>query len=230
MLPSTLPAHRQPPVSNRAQALRPASSPPPRRQPVSSRVVIAQQANPNPVGLARTVSQRAQSMRSARAQGIGAVGVLGMVVGAATVARAQRTGTISAGNQTSPWQVGIEWATGAGPRHRNFGNEDAFTEMLKKHERIEHTRNIIKNNIKNHGPWAGTNPYRLGVPLYIRDYSTLLTGGKTGNLAVTYLGSYNLTYQVLSVNKGSAIVKFRVENSSTIASATHPPVIGYTDW
>lgn len=78
------------------------------------------------------------------------------------------------------------------------------------------------------GP-SGNDPYGLhglaGIPKYFRDYSTLLTGGTTGNLAVTYLGSYDLSY---SVTKG--VLAIHVYNPSTIASATHPPYFGYTPW
>lgn len=42
---------------------------------------------------------------------------------------------------------------------------------------------------------------------------------------MTYLGSYNLSY---SVNNN--VLTMIINNASTIASATHPPVIGYTDW
>jgi hypothetical protein len=69
-----------------------------------------------------------------------------------------------------------------------------------------------------------------GVPKYLKDYSTLATGGLTGNLAVTYLGSYALHYEVTDVNlvNGTAQTDFHVTNDSTINSATHPPLIGYT--
>lgn len=66
------------------------------------------------------------------------------------------------------------------------------------------------------------------MPKYVNDYSTLLTGGLTGNLAVTYLGSYALHYNVLSVDNGYATVTFDAYNVSNIGSATHPPWIGYT--
>jgi len=69
-----------------------------------------------------------------------------------------------------------------------------------------------------------------GVPKYFQDYSNLLTFGHTGNLAVTYLGSYDLIVYVVSVDRdaGTAVVLFYVSNDSTLASATHPPVLGYT--
>lgn len=37
-----------------------------------------------------------------------------------------------------------------------------------------------------------------------------------------------LQYNVISLTGNSALVQFIVTNSSTISSATHPPVIGYT--
>ncbi|GAB2972621.1 hypothetical protein GCM10027049_03090 [Mucilaginibacter puniceus] len=124
-----------------------------------------------------------------------------------------------------PFQVGWEWLTG-GTKHRNFTNGDYFTELLRKHSHIEATKNLIRN-----GSRKGRNPYSLGglrgVGLYIKDYSTLLTAGATGNLAVTYLGSYELTYEVIKVSGSLATVLFTVENRSTIESALHPPVIGY---
>jgi hypothetical protein len=42
---------------------------------------------------------------------------------------------------------------------------------------------------------------------------------------VTYLGSYGLTY-----SEANGVLDIRVTNTSSIASATHPPVIGYTNW
>ena len=142
----------------------------------------------------------------------------------------------TASNGTTPWQVGWEWLTGNGPRHRDFTNGDYFTKLLQQHSHVQDTRNTIATNIMNDGPLQGNSPYSLGGPSgvikYLKDYSTLLTLGTTGNLAVTYLGSYDLQWTVLDVNKANntAKVNFVVTNSSTIQSATHPPLIGYTDW
>ncbi len=68
-----------------------------------------------------------------------------------------------------------------------------------------------------------------GVPKYIRDYSTVVTFGTTGNLAVTYLGSYRLEVYVVNVNEkeGTAEVFFIINNPSTIGSLARPPVLGY---
>ena len=131
----------------------------------------------------------------------------------------------------TPWDVGVEWLTGRGPRDRIFGDDDYFTKLLKQHDHIEDTRNMLINNFQNGDFGPGRNDYGLdgvlGVGKYIKDYSTLATGGLTGNLAVTYLGSYKLSYNVLSTNKNPAEVQFRIYNESTAASGFRPPVIGY---
>ncbi|MDR3711306.1 MAG: RHS repeat-associated core domain-containing protein [Puia sp.] len=142
-------------------------------------------------------------------------------------------------DNTSAWGLGWEWLTGTGAREHHFKDGDPFTKMLQKHEHIQETRDTISSRLANHtikikNTYA--NNYALGglsdVPKYIRDYSTLLTGGLTGNIAVTFLGSYGLKYEVLSIDEqsGTAQVHFSMSNASTIESATHPPVIGYTQW
>jgi hypothetical protein len=149
------------------------------------------------------------------------------------------TVTAKAHDNTSPWKLGYEWLSGTGPRTHHFKDGDLFTKMLQKHEHIGETRGIIANGLANNSISLNKkypHNYALGgfggVPKYFRDYSTLLTGGLTGNLAVTFLGSYQLQYEVISVDEqsGTAQVRFFVANESTIASATHPPVIGYTKW
>ena len=136
-------------------------------------------------------------------------------------------------SSVTPFEVGKEWLSGEGPRHREFTNGDIFTEMLRQHDHVENTRNIIINNVANNGELTGRNDYRLGgikgVGLYIKDYSTLLTFGLTGNLAVTYLGSYSLNWEAIpNYKNGTILVNFSVENSSTMQSGTRPPIVGYT--
>lgn len=148
------------------------------------------------------------------------------------------TVTGKARDNTSAWGLGWEWMTGTGARSHHFKDGDPFTKMLQKHEHISDTKTMIGGVINQgaRGCIEGKNNYALGglsgVPKYIRDYSTLMTGGMTGNIAVTFLGSYGLKYEVVSIDEksGTAQVRFYVSNSSTIESATHPPVIGYTQW
>lgn len=138
-------------------------------------------------------------------------------------------------SKVTPFEVGTEWLTGEGPRHRDFTNGDLFTEMLRTHEHVRNTIDNIKNLILSGSSLReGSSNYTLsglgGVLKYMKDYSTLLTGGLTGNLAVTYLGSYTLNWRITNITKESFFISFMVNNTSTIQSGTRPPVIGYTDF
>jgi hypothetical protein len=104
--------------------------------------------------------------------------------------------------------------------------------MLRRHGHIQQLREKVANECASSG--GGAYDYFLsgwqGVPKYFGDYSTLLTAGYTGNLAVTYLGSYSLRYEATKLSGRKVVVRFHVENTSSVSSATHPPVIGYTRW
>ncbi|MFF9564825.1 hypothetical protein ACF1AJ_15880 [Leifsonia sp. NPDC014704] len=142
-------------------------------------------------------------------------------------------------NNSTPWELGQQWLTGTGPRHQEFTDDDPFTMMLREHDHVRAVEDRLRKALKAGTLRVGEIPedfsYHLGgadgAGKYVADYSTLATGGATGNLAVTFLGSYELHPEVLSINPdGSATVRFVVTNESDIQSATHPPVIGYTDW
>ena len=108
----------------------------------------------------------------------------------------------------------------------NFIDGDPFTELLRQHQHIQELIDAVCNGT---APPKGRFNYSLsgwqGVPKYLNDYSTLFTFGYTGNFAVTYVGSYGLSYSVTN-----GVLNVYVWNNSTISSATHPPVIGYTNW
>ena len=76
----------------------------------------------------------------------------------------------------------------------------------------------------------GSNDYSLsglsGIPKYLKDYSVLITAGLTGNLAVTYLGSYQLSW-VANLKNGVIEIKFTIKNISSFQSGTRPPYFGY---
>ena len=75
--------------------------------------------------------------------------------------------------------------------------------------------------------WS-TPPGYINHGVLISDYSTLMTGGLTGDLAVTYLGSYALNW-TSRIEGDYAIINFEINNSSTMESGTRPPIIGYTN-
>jgi RHS repeat-associated protein len=127
-------------------------------------------------------------------------------------------------NPATPWLLGWEWLTGTGPRARAFSDGDPMTEQLKKHSHVQRVAVAACSGAIDPSDTANYNLSGLcGVPKYIRDYSTLATGGLTGNLAVTYLGSYGLRY-----SRSNGVVNMTVTNSSTVASGFRPPVVGYT--
>jgi hypothetical protein len=140
------------------------------------------------------------------------------------------------GDDSSPFDVGVEWLTGLGQEHHEFREGDPFTGLLQDHEHLDIVRTYVIEQLRNGNYLPGLFSYCLsglsGIPKYIKDYSTLATGGLTGNLAVTYLGSYGLEYHIVSIDGGSgtAVVLFHVWNSSSLASGTRPPVIGYTEF
>ena len=128
------------------------------------------------------------------------------------------------GDSANPVQVGMEWLTGKGPRNHTFRDGDPFTEILRHHSHVQEVLAGIRDGSL---PPNGSNNYDIGgvngVGHYLADYSLVLTLGATGNLAATYLGSYKMSY---TTDKGA--ITFVVTNSSTLGSATHLPIVGYT--
>ena len=86
----------------------------------------------------------------------------------------------------TPWTLGWEWLTGNGPRHHSFRDGDSFTELLRSHQNIQRlVENARNGTVPAQGQWDYSVGGWDGVGLYLHDYSNLLTGGRTGNLAVT---------------------------------------------
>ncbi|MBI4320635.1 MAG: hypothetical protein HY675_19260 [Chloroflexi bacterium] len=140
------------------------------------------------------------------------------------------------GNLTSAFDLGVQWLLGLGPSEQVFYAGDEMTELLRTHSYIDEVRATMAARVaqEEYGSYYGR--YDLsglqGVPKYVGDYANVLTGGRTGNLAVTFLGSYDVEVTVLSVDKegGTAQISLHVSNESNLASATHPPVLGYTEF
>ena len=152
-----------------------------------------------------------------------------------------KVGTVYLGNNSNdcyyvepnktitPFQLGLEWLFARGPRHRTFRDGDYMTELLRSHSHFQLSKEIAINKAKN-GEKSGNNNYELkglvGIPKYFKDYTSIITAGATGNLAVTYLGSYKLSWKA-NINNGLMKIRFTIENTSSFQSATRPPYIGY---
>ena len=147
----------------------------------------------------------------------------------------------------TPYELGIEWLAGIGPRTRHFKDGDNFAELMRQHNFIQSiflqaksaiSANCDKNCSYRGGAYSlkdGEDTYDLsgieGVGKYLKDYSTLLTFGMTGNLAVTFTGSYSVRIEEELVDccKNELTLKIETYNRSHAASALRPPVLGYTE-
>ncbi|WP_235614495.1 ALF repeat-containing protein [Streptomyces ambofaciens] len=145
---------------------------------------------------------------------------------------------IESGNSTNPWELGWSWLTGKGPRSQCFGPGDEFTSLYRDHKFTKEVIAFFASRTQGGDYELGHTymyDYQLGgfdgAGKYLQDYGTLSTAGLTGNLAYTFLGSHYVRMTPIRKNAdGSVVWRYTAFNESDIESATHPPVIGYTDW
>ncbi|MFD5430128.1 hypothetical protein ACFWI9_32595, partial [Streptomyces sp. NPDC127084] len=145
---------------------------------------------------------------------------------------------IESGNSTNPWELGWSWLTGKGPQSQCFGPDDEFTGLYRDHKFTKEVIAFFASRTQSGNFELGHTylyDYQLGgfdgAGKYLEDYGTLSTAGLTGNLAYTFLGSHNVRMTPIRKNAdGSVVWRYTAFNESDIESATHPPVIGYTDW
>jgi RHS repeat-associated protein len=145
----------------------------------------------------------------------------------------------------TPWELGFEWLMGLGPRHREFTDGDAFAEQMRRHshiqDKIKPVWEMIKKNCQTCAPTTietadAYGNYKLdgiaGIGKYMQDYSSLLSAGLLGNLAVTFIGSYGAKFELTSMSccEGRATMRITIDNKSHAASALRPPYLGYTGW
>ncbi|WP_326793383.1 DNRLRE domain-containing protein [Streptomyces sp. NBC_00841] len=139
--------------------------------------------------------------------------------------------------------LGFEWVSGSGPKKRDFGGNDAFTQTLMDHYHVQRVREIAADNINNGNYNLGANVAQT----YNKETKVMENNGLkhslnsktvfmdfTSNMSAAFLGSYNMDYTVKSVDKeaGTATIQFHVDNDSTMNSGTHiaPELGGYSDW
>jgi len=143
------------------------------------------------------------------------------------------SGEKSKHNNTNVFQLFFQWLTGKGPRHQSFKKGDPLTTLFARNSHVSDARNAMTSAVQHGRTSTQRFDYSIGgadgVAKYIGDYSTLADGGLTGNLAVTYLGSYNMTVTPSQVTSNSAVLTFDVTNTSSLASAVHLPFYGMID-
>ncbi|WP_018352499.1 RHS repeat-associated core domain-containing protein [Longispora albida] len=130
--------------------------------------------------------------------------------------------------------IGMEWASGKGPKHRDLKDGDRFVTKLQEHGHVQKTRELIADQVRSGELKVGgsdSNRYSLGGGF--TQSAKKFYNDMTNNLSAGLLGSYSLEYTLIGVDKkkGTATVAFRITNSSTMASATRlPPPIGYSEF
>jgi RHS repeat-associated protein len=141
----------------------------------------------------------------------------------------------------SAWELGGEWITGSGI-NRTFGPDDDFTKMVRKSEHYQSVRQDLTwkqhNQVLSLGwkPAEGLYDRRLNgidqLGTFVGDGLTILTfGANGGNGPETFLGSHKVSVEVVAIYpNGDSEVEITATNSTTLQSATRPPVIGYEPW
>lgn len=157
-------------------------------------------------------------------------------------------------DNTGPYQLGWEWLTGNGPAKRKFGPGSMMIGFLKEHQHIKAMREEIKKEVIKMCRCDSKNSILLwtynltgvdGVFLYLNDYGVLaqdgleravgMDNGVSGDVVVAYLGGFGAKAYVNAScgmakdnHEAVADTRFQVWNESSVGSATHPPLIGYT--
>ena len=127
------------------------------------------------------------------------------------------------------WQLFDEFRSGEGNRTRFLDADEDFTKWLRQSGHVNEARLEIRDRIIAGTLGAGdVNFYNRSVSdnpmILLGDGVNVVSGGNAGNLPETFLGSYNLTYTVESIDQyGNATVTYRIENNTTIDSMTRIP-------
>jgi RHS repeat-associated protein len=121
------------------------------------------------------------------------------------------------------WCLGIGWVTGTANKQSNYGTGDRMLQEMLTHPAVMQARADAYKAVYAGGSPAGTFHYSLGGwdgPMKAqRDLGTALLGRPTA----LYVGSFTGTITVASQSAGSTILRFEINNSTNLASATHPP-------
>ena len=144
-------------------------------------------------------------------------------------------------DQIKPFALTLEFISGFGMKHRDFTENDTYTqEFIKDEDRLGEVYSKIAIQIFELGYKDGETKYSLGekseaerMHIYKTDYTTILSMGyRGGNLYSAILGSFAASWSLEGFNhNGDAIVKITASNSMTPNSALRNPKTGYTqEW
>ncbi|GAA3235987.1 hypothetical protein [Streptomyces lavendulae] len=140
------------------------------------------------------------------------------------------------GPKDDPYDLGIAWVTGAGPRSRDYFDGDEMTELIKASVSMEQLRADTLSQWNADGKGEGRVSYsisdggKMGAlkKLIGTDIPAIATGDPD-HLGEAFMGSYSLGYEVKGQDPdGSVVVQYTLDNHTSNESFLH--FVGYYDW
>jgi hypothetical protein len=136
----------------------------------------------------------------------------------------------------TPYSLGADWVSGAGPREREYWDGDPMTELIRSSVSMEQLRRDTLTQWQSEGKTDGTVSYsiseggKLGAlqKLVLTDLPAIVTNDED-HLGEAFMGSYSLDYQVHGRDPdGTLIVQYTLKNNTSNESFLH--YVGYYDW
>ncbi|GAA4909131.1 hypothetical protein ACFPM3_12080 [Streptomyces coeruleoprunus] len=136
----------------------------------------------------------------------------------------------------SPYDLGMAWVTGSGPRHREYRDGDEMTELIRASVSMEQLRSDTLAQWRNEGKTDGTVSYsisesgKLGAlkKLILTDIPAIVTADED-HLGEAFMGSYSLDYKIQGQDPdGTLLVEYTLDNKTSNESFLH--FVGYYDW
>ncbi|MET9700796.1 hypothetical protein ABZY31_28325 [Streptomyces sp. NPDC006529] len=140
------------------------------------------------------------------------------------------------GSKDDPYDLGLAWVTGLGPRSRDYYDGDEMTELIKSSVSMEQLRTDTLSQWRTDGKGEGTVSYSISEggkvgalkKLFGTDIPAIATGDPE-HLGEAFMGSYSLKYDVKGADPdGSLVVQYTLDNHTSNESFLH--FVGYYDW
>lgn len=136
----------------------------------------------------------------------------------------------------SPYGLGLDYATGLGPRHKDFTNGDKMADLMQSMESMKDIRQTTVEQWEKTGETKGSAAFSISESgkagaakkLITEDLPAIVTNDPD-HLGEAFMGSYNVDYEVRGTDPdGSLVVEYTLNNTTSSESALH--FIGYYDW
>ncbi|MER6994809.1 hypothetical protein [Streptomyces sp. NPDC000410] len=135
-----------------------------------------------------------------------------------------------------PYDLGLDWVTGSGPRHREYGAGDEMTEAIRSSVSMKQLREDTLAEWRKDGMAEGSVSYSISADgklgalkkLIFTDIPAIVTADED-HLGEAFVGSYSLGYKVQGQDPdGSLVVEYTLDNKTSNESFLH--YVGYYEW